>query len=523
MAQRKKRAVKPDFAVSGQSPPDEARGAVLEQELRRAQELLEAARADEERFRILFLKSPLGIGPADSEFRFLDVNEALCLMLGYTREELLGLTVLDITHPDDRPQYQSFWKDVISGAGRGLQTEKRYVKKDGTILRAKVTTTAITSPDSTFLYGLGIFEDITALKQAEEALRESEEKYRTVVENAAEAIVIAQDDRLKFVNRMATKISGYSEPELYASPFLDLVHPDDRAMMGERYLKSLESDASPLKYAFRLVNKDGSVKWAEINAVLVAWKGKPATLNFLSDITERKRAEEALLKSESNLRALAIELSRAEERERQRLALFLHDEIGQSLALLRMKLGSLAGAAESKSAKNDLHKIRDLMEKVIDQTHTLTFELSPPILHQLGLEAAVEWAGEKIGRDHGLQFVFSDDGMSKPLDADFKALLFRCVRELLVNIVKHAKARKMTVSLKRTQDQFCAVVEDDGIGFETSLLERRLDVIGFGLFSIREHLAAMGGTFELRSEPGRGTRATVCVPLKEEKPASRAR
>ncbi len=185
-----------------------------------------------------------------------------------------------------------------------------------------------------------------------------------------------------------------------------------------------------------------------------------------------------------------------------------------------MKFGSLADAVTSKAAKKDLQKARDVLENVINQTHTLTFELSPPVLHQLGLEAAIEWAGEKISQEHGMDFIFSDDGTLKPLDVDLKALLFQCVRELMMNIVKHAKARRMTVSLKRTLNQFCAVVEDNGIGFDTSLLERQLDMVGFGLFSIRERLAAMGGTFELRSEPGRGTRVALSVVLKEDMPSS---
>ncbi len=237
------------------------------------------------------------------------------------------------------------------------------------------------------------------------------------------------------------------------------------------------------------------------------------------NIDKYKQAEEALRKSESNLRALTLDLSRSGESERQRLALFLHDEIGQSLALLRMMFGSLAGASKLKSEKHNIQRIRNLLDKAIDQTHALTFELSPPVLYQLGLEAAVEWAGEKISHDRGIEFTFSDDGMMKPLDVDLKALLFRCIRELMMNIVKHAKARRMTVSLTRKAEMIFVVVEDDGIGFDMSLLERHRDLPGFGLFSVREHLAALGGSFHLQSEPGRGTCVALSVPLKEEKPS----
>jgi len=240
----------------------------------------------------------------------------------------------------------------------------------------------------------------------------------------------------------------------------------------------------------------------------------------LKDITERRKAEEALSKSESQLRAVSLELSFIEERERKRLALYLHDEIGQSLVLLRMKFGSLTGIWGSKSRKQDIQQIRDLLEKVIDQTRALTFELSPPVLYQLGLEAAIEWAAERISQDYGIEFKFNDDGMIKPLSADIKALMFRCVRELMMNIVKHAKARKMTVSLTRREERVFVVMEDDGVGFDVSLLEGQLKRVGFGLFSVRERLGAVGGAYEFQSEPGRGTRITLSVPLKEEMPSS---
>jgi len=139
--------------------------------------------------------------------------------------------------------------------------------------------------------------DITERKQAEEALRTSEARYRLLVENANEVIVVAQDGMLKFVNRMTVELFGYSEQELTSRPFPEFVHPDDRGMVVERHLKRLKGDVFQPRYAFRLVGRDGSIKWVEIGAVLIDWEGKPATLNFINDITERKQAEEALQES----------------------------------------------------------------------------------------------------------------------------------------------------------------------------------------------------------------------------------
>jgi PAS domain S-box-containing protein len=156
-------------------------------------------------------------------------------------------------------------------------------------------------------YLAGFTVDITERKQAEELLHTSEEKYRLLVENANEAIVVAQDGMLKFVNRMAIDLTGYSEQELTSRPFPEFIHPDDRGMVVEHYLRRIKGDVSEPRYVFRLMARDGSIKWLEISAVLIDWQGKPATLNFFSDVTARKRAEEALGKSEEAAKRLAQE------------------------------------------------------------------------------------------------------------------------------------------------------------------------------------------------------------------------
>jgi PAS domain S-box-containing protein len=149
------------------------------------------------------------------------------------------------------------------------------------------------------------FSDITERKRAEEALMEGEKKYRLLINNANESIVVVQDGLLKFVNPMTLGLVGVdSEQELIERPFTEFVHPDDRTMVVENYRRRIANETSPSRYAFRVVTRDGIVKWVEINVALIEWQGKPATLNFFIDITERKRAEEALKDSEEKYRNL---------------------------------------------------------------------------------------------------------------------------------------------------------------------------------------------------------------------------
>ena len=356
---------------------------------------------------------------------------------------------------------------------------------------------------------VGTFQNIDKYKRAEEALRESEEIFRQFMKNSP-IYVFFKDENIKAIRlsdnyekmlgRPIDELLGKNMGELFPSELAKSMVADDMRILAEDKQIVIEEELNGRYYT--------TFKFP------IHIEGKPRYLaGFTMDITERRRAEEALRKSESNLRALAMKLSRAEERERHHLAVYLHDEIGQSLALLQMKLGSFATASKSKSDKHDIKVLRDLLETIIEQTHTLTFELSPPVLQQLGLEAAIEWAGEKISRDHGLDFTFNDDGIAKSLNPDLQAILFRCVCELMLNTVKHAKAKRLTVAIAREGEKILYTIADDGLGFDPSLYDTRTEEPGFGLLSVREHLAAMGGNCRIQSTPGQGTRITLTVPV----------
>ena len=151
---------------------------------------------------------------------------------------------------------------------------------------------------------VAIYDDVTDRKQAECALRESEEKYRALFENAGEAIFVAQDGRVAFLNPMTAQITGYSGEEITSRPFVDFIHADDRDMITDRHTRRLQGEDIPRSYTFRMLRKNGGLLWVQLDTVLINWQGKPATLNFMTDITERKRIEDALRESEHELRAL---------------------------------------------------------------------------------------------------------------------------------------------------------------------------------------------------------------------------
>ena len=238
----------------------------------------------------------------------------------------------------------------------------------------------------------------------------------------------------------------------------------------------------------------------------------------LASVIWRHNAGRALRRTElayqEQLRGLASSLALAEEAERRQIAVGLHDQIGQNLALAKMKLSAASVDLSRGDESPNLDEVHKLLERVIVDTRSLTFELSPPILYELGFEAGVEWLVDRARERHGLDTTFVDDCHPKPLIQDVSILVFRAIRELLFNIVKHARARQVEVALARTRNHLRVEVFDDGVGFDVAALDPSTGADGtFGLFSIRERMRQIGGRFTLESSPGHGTVATLLAPL----------
>jgi len=229
----------------------------------------------------------------------------------------------------------------------------------------------------------------------------------------------------------------------------------------------------------------------------------------VEQIAERRRAESQILLYQERLRSLARETARAEAEERRAIAQELHDRVGQTLATLRIKVDLLSQSAGGTAVKEELDGIRELVNRSIADTRSLLFEISPPILDEFGLQAALEWLAEQVDLPVELVVEVSPD----PLSGELRSTLFRAVRELLANVAKHARASRVQIRLTRIADTVRVSVEDDGIGFDVDeALERMLKDQSFGLFSIRERVRHLGGQFRVASGPGRGTRVELTVP-----------
>jgi PAS domain S-box-containing protein len=263
-------------------------------DITRHKQMEEDLRRSKEKYRNIYENSIMGIYQSTPEGRYLSVNPAFARLFGYETPEDLIASVIDIGHqlyvnPQDRDRAIKLLHD--QGFLEGFELEVQ--RKDGT--RFLVSMNTIIAHDEFGMHYDGTVEDITQRKLAEEALKASEEKYRLLFENANEAIVVIQDNKVKFFNPKFIEFAGYPESELRSRPFLDFIHPDDKEMVAANHIRRLHGEIAPQLYDFRAIDKDGAIKWLEIFAVLISWEERPATLNFLSEITERKMAEEKML------------------------------------------------------------------------------------------------------------------------------------------------------------------------------------------------------------------------------------
>jgi DNA-binding NarL/FixJ family response regulator/signal transduction histidine kinase len=232
--------------------------------------------------------------------------------------------------------------------------------------------------------------------------------------------------------------------------------------------------------------------------------------------TERNQARGAAEERAEQLRALALQLTQAEQVERRRLAKVLHDHLQQLLVCAKFSLSLLSRKARAKDDEQTMQQLSETIDEAIGAARSLTAELSPPLLHEKGLVAGLEWLSRQMMKKHGLKVEVQADGNAEPATEQMRLFLFESVRELLFNIVKHAKVASARVQLNRLgSGQIRITVADEGAGFEPQRLSGRVGLAGgFGLFSIRERLGYLGGSMEVDSAPGRGSRFTLVAPIR---------
>jgi PAS domain S-box-containing protein len=399
------------------------------------------------------------------------------------------------------------------------EIEFRGLRSDGSVIWFFGRGAVIWGKDGKPLRTIGTCTDITARKLAEAALRESEERLaRTETFSLVMVTHVDLEGRWLKVPPTLCELLGYAEAELLGRRFHEITHPEDIDADWSECQRLARGEMKSFDLEKRYIRKDRGIVWAYINcSVVTDTRDRPVHfLTYIRDITNRKLNEKKLREYHESLRQLANELNTTEERERKRFAGDLHDHIGQSLVLAKFELGRLG---ESVNGRDEtVHSIVARLDKIIDQaleeTRSLIQDLSPQILYTLGFDAALDWLAENMQERYDLLCHIESQNIPTPLNDDCAVVAFQAVRELLINVVKHAGVKEAHLSVTRRGNAVALRVEDQGKGFIPDELDLpRSHGGGFGLFSIRERLSLLGGQLEIHAKLGGGTIAQIVIPL----------
>ncbi|MFH1057293.1 MAG: PAS domain S-box protein [Pseudomonadota bacterium] len=445
------------------------------------------------------------------EGRVVFFNPKALTLTGLSHPEMHGHAIAPLIHPGDRELVCNGKQNQAGVFGAGVLQEFRLLHRDGSCKWVESNFVSIQWEGRPAT--LHLLNDATKRKEAAAALQDSLRTLEATLVASPVGICFVRERVLLWANAAMYALTGYPAEELIGRPTsLLYADPAEYERLGAQlYDRAGGSDTWSTDSQFR--RRDGS----SVDVFLQARRLDPTqpqrgVIVAVTDISERKRAEADLLAYQEQLRRLIHEINVIEERERRRIASDLHDGLGQELALMRIKLAALVGAP-GKPNKKGIREIITMMDKALLGARALSWDLSAPMLRELGLGPALEWLAEQTHEKHGVKTVFHSEGEGKDISQTLANSLFRMARELVMNAVKHAHCELIRVGLVWAARQVVLTVEDDGIGFDVSRLERQLDK-GFGLFNIRGVVDSWGGVTLIQSLPGYGSRVRLEAPLR---------
>jgi len=469
-------------------------------------------------------------------------NEGAVRIFGYTAEEMIGQSIR-LLYPADRQDEEVDILARISQGQRIMPYETVRRKKSGDLCETSLSVSPIRDEDGRIIGASTIARDITEYKRSQRALHESLERWKVTLESIGDAVLATDaQGQITFANAVALNLLGRAKADVIERPLVhvfNILNEHTRATVAnpvDRVLR--EGVVVGLANHTLLIRPDGSeVPIDDSAAPIFDHEGSLiGVILIFRDITERKEAEaklqrwsvelearvhartQELIHSQERLRRLASQLSSAERRERRRLATSLHDYLAQLLALARMKVSQTKQRLRSTSAESEtpLTELDDILQQCLRFTRSLMAQLSPSVLHDLGFVPALQWLAEQM-RQQGLTVevqVMSDE--PPRLEDNEADILFQAIRELLLNVIKHAGVLHATVVVDREGEKNWLIsVQDSGTGFEVGARQHRPSAAGerFGLFSIQERMELISGHCIIDSIPGRGTTVKLSLPI----------
>jgi len=458
-----------------------------------------ALRESEERYRELFENAKDGCYLHDLNGRYTAVNRAAEKLTGYSREEILGRTFAGFVPPEQISFInEHFCKKLAQEGETSYETE--VITREGRRVAVEVSSHLIYEEESGVAVQ-GTIRDITERKRAEERLR----KYEKVVERLEEMIVVVDRDyRCLIANRAFLNHRGWGREDVVGQRLPDLLPAEQFDAIRKRLDACFEGNVIKFETTYAEPGKGErtlSISYFPIEGAA----GINRVASVVQDITDRKAAENAL----RNYSRLLIE---AQEAERQRIARELHDQIGQMLTAVKMNLHAIGSSQDRDESSLLIEQGLELVDTALEQARSLSFELRPSLLQNLGLEAALRSYCNEFTQRTGIltrSETKLPEGTTR-LKSELETACFRITQEALTNVSRHASATHVSIDLSASREEMVLSIKDDGVGFIPPVPSAGAEATSLGLMGMKERALALDGTLEIKSAPGHGTEIRVC-------------
>jgi PAS domain S-box-containing protein len=436
-------------------------------------------------------------------------------MLGYAAAEAIGRSIAFTLPPHRPPNLARNNENLLRGEVVARESDR--ITRDGRVIDVLTSHSPIRDGAGNIVGASIILQDITALKRAQDAVRESEERFRTIFEYAPSGIAQSglSDYRFTAINPAFAQMLGYAQEEMIGMPAPVLTHPSEPVDIKENRERMLQGELDRVAGEHRMLRKDGSMLWVNRTVVPVRTaSGDPRHfIGVYEDITERKAAETTLRDYSRRLQVLSRKLLEAQENERASIARELHDQLGQTLSAAKLNLQVFQRRHKDASFAASLKDTVDTVDQALQQVRTLALDLRPPQLDHLGLGTTLHSYAERLAKPARLKLHFSADELPG-LPPQIDIACFRVAQGALTNVVRHAQAANVWVTLAVENSMLCLRVRDDGNGCDLRRAQRQAwRGHSMGLLSMEERTLLAGGQFTIRSEPGAGMEVHAQFPI----------
>jgi len=444
----------------------------------------------------------------------LDCNPATTEVFGYTRQEMLGRAT-DFLHVDSKAlkEFREQLYQAIAERGFLHLPDFHMKRKDGIVLPTEHSVMPLKDGQGNYIGWVSVVRDMTKRKQAEEALQKREKEIRLIADNIPALIsYIGEDGYYRFVNKQYEEWFGIPKTDILGKHYRDIIGEATYELIKDRVEAVLSGNR--VYYEAHIPYKHGGARWVDANYVPDT-DDQGVVKGFyvlVTDISERKRTEDELRSSREQLRVFSARLSDAEEAERQRLAREMHDNVGQNLTALGINLNILRSTINREEVTDLVRSRLDDSLALVEQTtkyiRNVMTDLRPSVLDDYGLLAALRWYSQQFSDRTNVAVAIYGQGLIPRLPSVAETALFRITQEAFTNVVKHAQASQITLTLEEVAGLVRLTIVDDGKGFDSEVPSEKK---GWGLIIIKERAEAIGGHFNLESEPGKGTRVMIEV------------